>query len=110
MTKERRPTSRTGRPIARCPPRTVTLAIRGPLARGDLPGLFERACEALRADDIELLRCELAGVAADAVALDALARLTLAARRCGCRMELRGASAEFLELVAFVGLAEVLRD
>ena len=110
MTTERRPTRRSGRPSGCRAARTVTLTIRGPLARADLPGLFDRTCEALRGDDVELLCCEVGDVAADAVAVDALARLTLAARRHGCRIELRGASPEFLELVAFVGLASVLRD
>jgi ABC-type transporter Mla MlaB component len=82
--------------------------ISGPLARDDLPGLFERTCGALKGDGVDLLRCELDGVAPDAVAVDALARLMLAARRHGCRVELRGATHEFLELVAFVGLASVL--
>jgi len=45
---------------------------------------------------------------ADVVTVDALARLQLEANRLGCRMRLRDASAELLELVAFMGLADVL--
>ena len=41
----------------------------------------------------------------DAVTVDALARLQLAARRLSCRLVLRNASPELLELVAFMGLA-----
>jgi len=93
-----------------CPTPTVTLAITGPLARTDLPQLFARTCQLLEADGVQLLRCEVSDMAADAVAVDALARLALAARRRGCRMELRGASADLRELVAFMGLTGVLGD
>jgi ABC-type transporter Mla MlaB component len=90
--------------------RVVTLAIRGPLERGDLAGLFERTCALLGEVGGGELRCEVAGVAADAVSVDALARLALAARRQGCRVQLLGACAELRALVAFVGLADVLRE
>jgi hypothetical protein len=50
------------------------------------------------------------GVDADAVTVDALARLQLAARRHGCRVRLRRASRELGELVAFMGLEDVLPD
>ena len=46
----------------------------------------------------------------DAVTVDALARLQLAARRHGFLVRLRHASAELLELVAFMGLADVLPE
>jgi ABC-type transporter Mla MlaB component len=58
----------------------------------------------------EVLRCEVAGVAADAAALDALARLALFARRNGCELRICGASQELRSLIAFAGLAEVLRE
>ena len=94
--------------MAVSPPRTVTLAIRAPLERADLAGLFARTCALLEGGGAEILRCEVAGVAADAVAVDALARLALAARRSGCRVRLCGASADLHALVGFVGLADVL--
>ncbi len=89
--------------------RTVTLTIHGPLEQSDLAGLFARTC-ALLGGRPEVLRCELADVAADAVAVDALARLALAARRGGCSVRLCSASRELAELVAFMGLADVLRS
>lgn len=46
----------------------------------------------------------------DAVTVDALARLQLAARRLSCRLLLRNASPELLELVTFMGLADVLQE
>jgi hypothetical protein len=47
-------------------------------------------------------------VRADAVSVDALARLQLHAGRHGFRLLLRGASAELLELISFMGLADAL--
>jgi ABC-type transporter Mla MlaB component len=89
--------------------RTATVAIRGPLRRVDLPGLFERTCESLARVRPELLFCDVTGVAPDAVAVDALARLALAGRRQGCAVLLRGAGEELCELVRFMGLGEILR-
>jgi ABC-type transporter Mla MlaB component len=90
--------------------RTVTVTVPSPLCRGQLPALFERTCALLGGErGCELLLCEASGVEADAVAVDALARLALAARRSGCEVRLRGASPELLGLVALVGLADVLR-
>jgi ABC-type transporter Mla MlaB component len=92
------------------PTRGVTLRIRAPLGRGDLPGLFARTCALLEEHGAELLLCEVSGVAGDAVAVDALARLALVARRRGCDVRLSGACAELLALVALLGLADVLRE
>jgi ABC-type transporter Mla MlaB component len=46
----------------------------------------------------------------DAVTIDALARLQLAARRHDCRVRLRNASDELRELIAFMGLCDVLPE
>jgi len=51
---------------------------------------------------------DLAGFPADALTVDALARLLLAARRHGCRLRLANPSPELRELVAFMGLEGVL--
>ena len=91
-------------------PRAVSLRISAPLERAALPALFERTCALLEAQDAKILRCEVAGVRADAVAVDALARLALAARRRGCGVRLCGASEELLALIALLGLADVLRE
>jgi ABC-type transporter Mla MlaB component len=96
------------RTMAARAPRSASLRIGGPLERADLPGLFERTCALLATGGIEVLRCEVVDVAADAVAVDALARLALAARRADCQLRLCGASAELSALVGFMGLAEVL--
>lgn len=91
-------------------PRAVRLRISAPLERAALPALFDRTCALLESNPAQILRCEVAGVDADAVAVDALARLALAARRRGCGVRLCGASEELLALVAFFGLADVLRE
>jgi len=90
--------------------RTITFAIRGPITPSDLPGLCDRICSLLRTGAPVLAFCDVAGIPADAVTVDALGRLQLAARRTGCRVRLRQASPELLELVAFMGLTDVLPE
>ncbi len=84
--------------------------IHGPIARADLPGLCDRVCALLHEGRPDVAYCEVDGVEPDAVTVDALARLQLAARRCSCQVRLRGASDELRSLVAFMGLADVLTD
>jgi ABC-type transporter Mla MlaB component len=91
------------------PPR-IGFAVRGPITRADLPGLCERVCELLARSGPGVVLCDVGSVGPDAVTVDALARLQLAARRYGCQVRLRNASPELLELVAFMGLADVLPD
>jgi ABC-type transporter Mla MlaB component len=86
----------------------MTFAIRGPLAPSDLPGLCARVGAQLERCGSAFASCEVTGVHADAVAVDALARLQLAAHRYGCRIRLHGASEELRDLVAFMGLRNVL--
>jgi ABC-type transporter Mla MlaB component len=88
----------------------TTFAIHGPIARDDLPGLYSRVCATLTQAREELLICDVKDVDADAVTVDALARLGLAARRHGCQVRLRGANQELRELVDFMGLADVLPE
>ena len=87
---------------------TVAFAIWGPIARDDLPGLCERVCALLEGSGADIALCDVRGVEPDAVTADALARLQLAARRRGCQARLRGASSDLLELLAFMGLRDVL--
>jgi ABC-type transporter Mla MlaB component len=86
----------------------VTFAIRGPIARSDLPGLGERVCALLK-DGGEVVVCDVHGVEPDAVTVEALARLQLAARGRGCQVQLRDASSQLLGLIAFLGLRDVVR-
>jgi ABC-type transporter Mla MlaB component len=90
-------------------PHEVAFAIRGPISRADLPGLCERICELLgRAGSV--VECDVDGVGADAVTVDALARFQLAAQRRGCTVRLQNASEPLLELVELMGLTHVLAD
>jgi ABC-type transporter Mla MlaB component len=89
-------------------PRVIAFTIRGPIARADLPGLCDRVCALLAASAAGVAVCDVTGVEADAVTVDALARLQLGARRHACRVRLVGASEELRELVAFMGLDDVL--
>ena len=91
-------------------PQTVEFAVRGPIAREDLPGLCKRVCALLSESGADVALCDVAAVEPDAVTIDALARLQLAARRYGCQVRLRRASDELRKLVAFMGLADVLTE
>jgi hypothetical protein len=53
--------------------------------------------------------CDVGAVAADVHAIDALARLQLAAGRLGLEVRLQHASDDLQALIAFAGLREVLR-
>jgi ABC-type transporter Mla MlaB component len=89
---------------------TVAFAIRGPIGRADLPGLCERVCGLLNESGVGVALCDVTGVVSDAVTVDGLARLQLAARRRGCQVRLLHPSDELLELIAFMGLRDVLPD
>ena len=91
-------------------PRTIAFAIAGPIARADLPGLCARVCALLATSGADVAFCDVRDVAPDAVTVDALARLQLAARRYACQVCLRDASDQLLDLLAFTGLSDVLPD
>jgi ABC-type transporter Mla MlaB component len=91
-------------------PQPIAFAIKGPILRADLHGLCDRVCALLERNDADIAFCDVSGVGADAVTVDALARLQLAARRRGCQVRLRSASSELLGLVAFMGLRNVLPE
>jgi ABC-type transporter Mla MlaB component len=86
---------------------SLAISIAGPIERADLPGLYARVCRLLSTNAGKVIVCDVNGVRSDAVAVEALARLRLGAKRHGCRVRLRGASGELLELLAFMGLANV---
>jgi ABC-type transporter Mla MlaB component len=88
-------------------PQPVAFTIRGPITRADLPGLCDRV-RGLAESGADVVVCDVCGVDPDAVTVDALARLQLAARRHGCQVRLLNGSAALCELVGFMGLADVL--
>ena len=91
-------------------PDQVGFEVHGPIARSDLPGLCNRVRSVLRERGPGDVLCDVQTVEPDAVTVDALARLQLAARRHGCRVRLCNASAELLELVAYLGLDDVIAE
>jgi len=90
--------------------RRLDFSIHGPIAPGDLAGLCGRVCRLLDGARPEVAVCDVGGLAADAVAVDALARLQLAARHYGCVVRLRRATEDLRDLVAFMGLQDVLPE
>ena len=87
-------------------PSTIVFAIGGPIAREELPSL----CEAFRAaaEGRAVVVCDVGGIRPDLVAVEALARVALTAKRLGCRVRVRGASEELCRLAAYLGLDCVL--
>lgn len=88
----------------------VAFVIRGPIARADLPGLCDRVRALLGESSAAVVRCDVAGVEPDAVTIDALARLQLAARRRGCGVRLCNTSDALSDLVELMGLTHVFAD
>ena len=65
--------------------------------------------EAEDAGNAGLVICDVGALTRpDAGTVDALARLQLAARRCGCRIRLRNVGPELEDLLALAGLAEAV--
>ena len=87
-------------------PQTIAFAIWGPIARDDLPGLSDRVCGLLRGSGATTALCDVTGVEPDAVTVDALARLQLAAGRLGCT----GAASQRLARAARAGRVHGPRD
>jgi ABC-type transporter Mla MlaB component len=90
--------------------KTVSVSVHGPIAAADLAGLCDRVCALLLRAGANVVLCDVRSAPADAVTVDALARLQLAAGRAGCRVRLHHASDELRDLVAFMGLADVLPE
>jgi ABC-type transporter Mla MlaB component len=88
-------------------PSTGVLVIHGQLGTGDGPGLCARLRALLNGSDAEVIVCDVRALAADAVSVEALARLQLTALRRGRRIRLHRASRELDQLLSLVGLADV---
>lgn len=56
----------------------------------------------------DLVTCDVGGLRADLVTVDALARMQLAARRAGSQVQLVNPSDELLELLELCGLTQFL--
>jgi ABC-type transporter Mla MlaB component len=100
-----------GRPTLQMPsarPTTVAFAVAGPIARADVPALCRRIAALLEAAGADVALCDVGRLPADAAALDALARIQLAARQRGGGLVLRHAADDLRDLLAFAGLTEAL--
>jgi hypothetical protein len=87
------------------------LVFRSPIEPQDIPVLCRRARVLLERSEAELVVCDVAAlVDPDAVAVEALARVWLTVRRLGRGVRLRRSCHELEELLAFMGLAEVLYE
>ncbi len=87
----------------------AVLVLRGSVAPEDIPVLCRRARGLLERTDAELMVCDVGALAdPDAVTVEALARVRLTAGRLGRRVHLRDPCVELLELIAFMGLADIL--
>jgi hypothetical protein len=86
---------------------TGILAV-GPMTRPDGPRLADRVRRMAREGNVEEVVCHVRLLAADVVSVEALVGASLTARRLGCRVRLRGASAELADLLTLCGLAGVL--
>ena len=73
-------------------PQSIAFAIHGPIARDDLPGLCARVCALLGGSRPGVAFVDVCGIEPDAVCVDALARLQLAAKGYGCQVRLRNAT------------------
>jgi ABC-type transporter Mla MlaB component len=89
-------------------PSAGVLLIDGPVAAADVPRLCERLRTLLRYSEAKVVACDAATLAADAVSIEALARLQLTARRLGRRITVQRTSYDLDRLLEFAGLDDVL--
>jgi hypothetical protein len=105
--EESRTTLRALRPPLE--PSTIVLVIGGSIARADIEALCERARVLLESSDATVVLCDVGAlVDPDAEVVDALARLQLTARRLGRQIRLLHACDELQDLLALMGLGDVL--
>jgi anti-anti-sigma regulatory factor len=90
-------------------PSTMLVEITGRIDRADIPALCERVRLSLDGAPADVVVCDVGALAdPDCVAVDALARLQLTARRQGRRFVLRDVSPDLQALLSFAGLSEVV--
>ena len=95
----------------RTPPEAnaIHVVISGPITPAAIAGLCDRVRLALEGSGADLVVCDVGTlVDPDCATVDALARLQLTARRLGRQVRLRNACGELQELLALVGLGDVV--
>ncbi len=87
----------------------LQFTLRGDLAPEEVANLCRDLRALLERRSAPLVVCDVAGLAsADLVAVDALARLQLIARRCDSRLCLLHAPPDLCELLALLGMCDIL--
>ncbi|HEX6576989.1 MAG TPA: STAS domain-containing protein [Jiangellaceae bacterium] len=95
--------------VDRASPRTIRLIVRPGLAPGDMRPLADRLVRELRRGEVAEVLVDVSRVRSPDIGyVDALARLQLGARRHGSRVRLVSPCPRLLELLALVGLDELL--
>ncbi len=89
---------------------SLHLAVCGPLRPEQLPSLCAEVSDLLESSGAHSVRCDVGESVADAVTVDALARIALVARRRHCSFRLHGASRPLRELISLMGLDEILHE
>ena len=89
-------------------PGPPALVLVGPIARSDIPAFCARAGAAFAGRDGDPVVFDVGALAPDAVTVDALARLQLTAVAIGRRVRFRHACVDLQELLALMGLSQVL--
>ena len=93
-------------PAGRC---TGVVVIDGPLSRGRIAALCSEARRLLASGGLDLVMCDVGAVVdPDVLVIEALARLQLTARRAGGSIGVRHASGSLRDLLALVGLCDVV--
>jgi hypothetical protein len=87
----------------------VRFTVGAVVTRTDIPALCARLSDQLRGQAGDLVVCDVGGIREpDVVAVEAVARLRLTARRHGRRLRVTGAGPELLLLFGMLGLDELL--
>ena len=95
--------------VDRTSPRTIRVLVKPDLAPCDVHPLADRLVRQLRRGEVVDVLVDVSGVRnPDVGYVDALARLQLGARRYGSRVRLVGPCPRLLELLALVGLEDLL--
>lgn len=106
--REDPPRRQVGAPRPDGRPRTAVIAVHGPVAPDGAP----RPCDLVRGlldGGFDVIVCDVGSVVTpDLATVDALARLALTARRSGGAIHLRGVSPRLGELIALVGMDDLL--
>ncbi|MDO3700154.1 STAS domain-containing protein [Micromonospora sp. C28SCA-DRY-2] len=88
---------------------TIRFAVGATVTRADLPVLCTDLADELRGRERGVVVCDVTGLTGpDLVAIEALARLRLTARRHGWRLVVSGAGPGLRELAGLLGLSDVL--